>query len=186
MYRALAKQDVPWPKLQIVQVDERVAPTGDPDRNLTHLRESLAAAPLRPERVHTMDVEAADLQAAAKQYAATLREIAGNPPLIDLVHLGLGPDGHTASLLPGDNVLDVIDSDVAMTGGAYQGRTRMTLTYPAINRARRILWVVTGKEKAAALARMRDGDPSIPAGRINHEHAIVFSDRAAASKLEEH
>src|SRR4029434_2837234 len=114
----------------IVQVDERVAPTGHPDRNLTHLRESLLGlTSLRPEQVHAMPVEAADLNAAAEEYARTLQEIAGSPPVLDLVHLGLGPDGHTASLVPGDPVLDVSDADVATTR-PYQGRRRMTLTFP--------------------------------------------------------
>ena len=184
MYRALAHRELPWQNLQIVQVDERVAPLGDPDRNLTHLRESLLVrAPLYPQQVHAMPVESPDLPAAAKRYELTLREFAGSPPVIDIIHLGLGPDGHTASLVPGDPVLDVCDSDVALTG-MYQKRRRMTLTYPAINAARRILWVVTGREKAAPLERMRDGDPSIPAGRITHEHAIVIADHAAAAKLE--
>jgi len=184
MYQALAKQELPWQRLQIVQVDERVAPLGDPDRNLTHLRESLLPqAPLRPEQFHTMPVDDPDLNAGAKTYAHLLAELAGAPPVIDLVHLGLGPDGHTASLVPGDPVLDVSDSDVALTG-VYQGRRRMTLTYPVINRACRILWVVTGHEKAAALVRMRDADRSIPAGRVSHTHAMVIADRAAASMLE--
>lgn len=141
MLRALAAKDVPWPSIHLVQVDERVAPAGHPDRNLTHLRESLLDfAPLSAGQIHAMPVESADPDAAAGQYAATLREIAGSPPILDLVHLGLGPDGHTASLVPGDPVLSVDDADVAMTG-IYQGRRRMTLTYPMINRSRRILWV---------------------------------------------
>jgi 6-phosphogluconolactonase len=144
MLRALAGEDIPWAGVHVCQVDERVAPDGHPDRNLTHLRESLLQhAPLRPEQIHAMPVETADLQAAAAQYALALREIAGSPPVLDLVHLGLGPDGHTASLVPGDAVLDVTDADVAPTG-VYQGRRRITLTYPMLNRARRVLWVVTG------------------------------------------
>src|SRR5258707_2988503 len=144
MLRDLASEDVPWNAVHVVQVDERVAPAGDPDRNLTHLRESLLQhAPLRPEQIHAMPVEAADLQIAAAQYAFALRGVAGSPPVLDLVHLGLGPDGHTASLVPDDPVLDVTDKDVSLTG-IYQGRRRMTLTYPALNRARQILWVVTG------------------------------------------
>ena len=135
MLRALATEDVPWNALHIVQVDERVAPYGDPDRNLTHLHESLLEhAPLRPQQIHAMPVESSDLDAAAVEYAKTLSELCGTPAVIDLVHLGLGPDGHTASLVPGDPVLDVNDRDVAITG-EYQKRRRMTLTYPIMNRA---------------------------------------------------
>jgi 6-phosphogluconolactonase len=179
MLRALAKEDVPWQSMHVVQVDERIAPAGDPDRNLTHLRESLLAnAPLPAEQIHAMPVDEADLQAAARRYAQTLEQIAGTPPVLDLAHLGLGPDGHTASLVPKDPVLNVTDRDVALTG-LYQNRRRMTLTYPMLNRSRRILWVVTGSDKVEALTRLRDGDVSIPAGRIRQEQALVLADRAA-------
>jgi 6-phosphogluconolactonase len=183
MLRALANEDVPWQSVNVIQVDERVAPAGDPDRNLTHLRESLLEhAPLRPEQIHAMPVEASDLETAAKRYAFTLREIAGTPPVLDLAHLGLGPDGHTASLVPGDPVLDITDADVALTG-VYQQKRRMTLTYPMLNRSRRILWLVTGSDKVAALQRLRDGDRSIPAGRIRQDQALVLADSAAAPQL---
>ena len=183
MLRALAEEDIPWAGVHVCQVDERVAPHGHPDRNLTHLRERLLHhAPLRPEQIHAMPVETADLQAAATQYALALREIAGSPTVLDLVHLGLGPDGHTASLVLGDAVLDVTDADVALTG-VYQGRRRMTLTYPILNRARRVLWIVTGSEKIEMLCRLRDGDVSIPAGRVRREQALVLADRAAAGQL---
>jgi 6-phosphogluconolactonase len=182
MLRALAQEDVPWDGVHVIQVDERVAPAGDPDRNLTHLRESLLEhAPLRPEQIQAMPVESPDLEDAAKRYALTLREIAGSPPVLDLAHLGLGPDGHTASLVPKDAVLNVTDRDVALTG-VYQGRRRMTLTYPMLNRSRRILWLVTGNDKVDALARLRAGDPSIPAGRIQREQAMVLADRAAVGE----
>jgi 6-phosphogluconolactonase len=180
MLRALAGEEVPWGGLHLVQVDERIAPDGDPDRNWTHLRESLLdRAPLRPEQVHPMPVQSADLGAAAVRYAQTLEAIAGQPPVIDLVHLGLGPDGHTASLVPSDAVLDITDADVALTG-VYQRRRRMTLTYPILNRARRILWVVTGGEKEVMLSRLRAGDPAIPAGRVRQDRAVVVADIAAA------
>jgi 6-phosphogluconolactonase len=149
MLRALAAEPLRWTDVHVVQVDERVAPAHDPDRNLTHLRESLLAhCPLRPDQIHAMPVESADLDAASGRYAVTLGEIAGSPAVLDLAHLGLGPDGHTASLVAGDPVLEVTDADVALTG-LYQGRRRMTLTYPVLNRSRRILWLVTGRDADA-------------------------------------
>ena len=180
MLSALEGEEIPWEGVHVVQVDERVAPAGHPDRNLTHLRESLLAhVPLRPERIHAMPVESPDLEAAAAQYARTLREIAGSPPVLDLVHLGLGPDGHTASLVPGDPALGVTGADVALTG-IYQGRRRMTLTYPVLNRSRLVLWLVTGIGKTGMLRRLRDADPSIPAGRVLGDRAILLADRFAA------
>jgi 6-phosphogluconolactonase len=184
MLRALADQTVPWAGVHVAQVDERVAPAGDPDRNLTHLRESLLGhAPLRPEQIYSMPVESLDLEAAAKSYAVTLAEIAGSSPVFDLVHLGLGPDGHTASLVPGDPVLQVTDTDVAVTG-IYQGRRRMTLAYPILNRSRRVLWVVTGSEKTQMLVRLHQGDQSIPSGRVRQDRALVLADRDAAKQIE--
>ena len=162
---------MPWEKVTIFQVDERVAPDGDPDRNLTQLQRSLPSG--GAANVRAMPVWADDLDAAAALYAEAL------PEQLDLVHLGLGPDGHTASLVPGDPVLDIVDRDVAVTG-VYQDRRRMTLTYPALNRARQILWLVTGEDKVDALARLRAGDESIPAGRISTAHALVVADVAAA------
>lgn len=184
MLRALGSEEVHWDAVHVAQVDERVAPAGDPDRNLTHLRESLLEhATLRPERIHAMPVESSNLQAACEEYALTLRAIAGAPPILDLVHLGLGSDGHTASLVPGDPVLEVKNADVDLTG-PYQGRQRMTLTYPILNRSRMVLWLVTGSEKAVMLARLLAGDARIPAGRVRVEHALVLADRAAAGRLD--
>jgi 6-phosphogluconolactonase len=183
MLRALAGEDVPWESVHVAQVDERAAPEGHEDRNLTHIRASLDRAPLSSGRIHAMAVEPPDLEEAAARYARTLEEIAGKPPVLDLVHLGLGADGHTASLVPGDPVLDIAAADVA-PAGPYQGRRRLTLTYPAIDRARRVLWLVTGSEKAGMLARLIEGDRSIPAGRVRRDRAIILADRAAAGSVQ--
>ena len=171
MFAHLVAEPIAWEDVTIFQVDERVAPAGDPDRNLTHLREALgraAAAEVRP-----MPVEAPDLDRAAGEYAGWL------PESFDLVQPGLGPDGHTASLVPGDPVLGISDRDVALTG-TYQGRRRMTLTYPVLERAPNVLWLITGADKVDALARLRTGDHSIPAGRISTANALVIADEAAA------
>ncbi len=181
MLEALAGEDVPWKALHVFQVDERVAPSGHPDRNLTHLRESLLArAPLPEAQVHAMPVEDADLLAAAAAYAQSLAQLTGAPPILDLVHLGLGPDGHTASLVPGDPVCEIRDRDVALTGKPYQDRLRMTLTYPVFERARVVLWLVTGDSKREMLARLQRGDAAIPAGRVCADRALVLADRDAA------
>jgi 6-phosphogluconolactonase len=183
MLSLLASEQVAWGSVHVFQVDERVAPPGHPDRNLTRLRERLLAhAALDASRLHAMPVEDADLAAAAARYAAELHTVAGSPPELDLVHLGLGPDGHTASLVPGDPVLRISDVDVALTG-EYQGRRRMTLTFPVLDRARQLLWVVTGADKAPVLPRLVSGDPSIPAGRVRADRALVLADAAAAAAL---
>ena len=182
MLRALAEKDVPWEHVRVVQVDERVAPEEHLDRNVTHLRESLRGAPLSPEHIYPMPVGEPDLNAAASSYAQLLEELAGSPAVLDLIHLGLGPDGHTASLVPGDPALKVHDRDVTVTG-VYQGRKRMTLTYPALDRARRLLWLVTGSDKPEMLQRLREGDKGIPAGRVLSGNALVFTDRSAAERL---
>jgi 6-phosphogluconolactonase len=184
MLRALAAEAIPWQAVRVFQVDERVAPAGHADRNLTHLKQSLLEhAPLRPEQILAMPVEAEDLDGAAADYAQTLQRECGSPAVLDLVHLGLGPDGHTASLVPGDPVLNVRDKDVGVTG-PYQGRRRLTLTYPAINRAREVMWVVTGAEKVPMLHRLLHGDTDIPAGRVSRGKVLVLADIAAAGESE--
>jgi len=172
MFELLGERELDWRRVTILQVDERVAPDGDADRNLTRLRDSLPAEAL--ERLRPMPVTDPDPEAAAARYAAEL------PERIDLVHLGLGPDGHTASLVPGDPVLDVRDRQVAVTG-EYHGRRRMTLTYPVLEAARTVLWLVTGADKPEALAKLRAGDKSIPAGRLRAANAILLADREAAA-----
>jgi 6-phosphogluconolactonase len=171
MYRRLGWLAPDWTRIDVLQVDERIAPDGDPDRNLTHLLESLPE-PAR-ERVRPMPVTDPDLDAAAREYATAL------PPSIDLVHLGIGPDGHTASLVPGDPVLELTDRRVAITG-EYQGRRRMTLTFAELARAGSALWLITGEAKREPLRRLLDRDRSIPAGRVEARESIVIADRAAA------
>jgi 6-phosphogluconolactonase len=142
----------------------------------------LEHAPLPPEQIHPMAVESSGLQVACAQYAHTLQTIAGSPPVLDLVHLGLGPDGHTASLIPGDPVRNIKDMDVALSD-IYQGRRRMMLTYPILNRSRQILWLVTGSEKVEILARLRARDLSLPPGEVRGDRAVVIADRVAAGRL---
>jgi 6-phosphogluconolactonase len=184
MYRLLASMGLPWDRLFVVQVDERVAPAGDAERNWTSLEASLLAlAPIPRSQAEPMPVDdAGDLERAAARYESALARLAGAPPVLDLVHLGLGDDGHTASLFPGDPALDVRDRDVAVTR-PHLGRRRMTLTYPALDRARQVLWLVAGASKVAVLPRLVAGDASLPCGRVCRDRALLVCDRAAASAV---
>jgi 6-phosphogluconolactonase len=176
MFSQLEDYGLDWTRTDVFQVDERVAPAGSDERNLTHLVGSLsigAQGSIRP-----MPVTDGDLDAAAERYAETL------PEALDLVHLGIGPDGHTASLVPGDPVLEVTDRRVAVTAGEYEGVRRMTLTYPELARARGLLWIVTGGEKRDALAKLLDQTRSIPAGLVEPSgDSLVLADHAAAAGM---
>lgn len=182
MLRAFAEEDLDWSRVHVLQVDERVAPAGHPDRNWTEIRDTLLShVPIPPEHGHPMPVEARDLEAAARDYGLLLRDLAGDPPAIDCLHLGLGTDGHTASLVPGDPILERDDTDVALTA-RYHGRRRMSLTFPALNRARQIVWLVSGASKAGMVSRLLRGDQTIPAGRVSRAHAVAVADAAAAAR----
>lgn len=172
MFRALAASDLRWERIGMWQVDERVAPDGDHSRNLTSLARTIPPA----AELHPMPVTDHDLDVAAQRYAAIL------PETFDLVHLGMGDDGHTASLVPGDPVLEVTDRDVALTG-EYRGRRRMTLTYPVLDRARRVVWLITGGDKAPMVPRLLAGDRSIPAGRVSAADQRVICDAASAAEV---
>jgi 6-phosphogluconolactonase len=174
MLAELAQRNIAWERVHLFQVDERVAPSGHVDRNATALGQSLGAAAGRAQ-LHLMPVEAENLEGATDQYAAELARVCGGTATLDLVHLGLGDDGHTASLVPNDAALEVRDRDVALTG-EYKGRRRMTLTYPAIDRARRILWLASGASKAPMLARLSAADRSIPAGVVSQAKAVLYTD----------
>jgi 6-phosphogluconolactonase len=174
MYRLLGEEGIEWERVEVFQVDERVAPDGDDDRNLTHLLESLPE-PAR-ERVRPMPVTEDDLEAAAASYAELL------PEAVDVVHLGIGPDGHTASLVPNDAVLEVEDRRIALTGTEYQGHRRMTMTFPELERAGEILWLIVGESKREPLGWLMASDPSTPAGRVRCEKSLVLADEAAACR----
>ncbi|MFM8526539.1 MAG: 6-phosphogluconolactonase [bacterium] len=176
MYGRLEERDLDWSRISIFQTDERIAPAGSPERNLTHLIAALsplAQASLKPMPVEGGGGSEPDLEAAAERYAAAI------PERFDLIHLGLGDDGHTASLVPGDTVLEVTDRKVALTSAPYQGAQRMTLTYPALDQAKALLWIVTGEEKRDALSSLLQGDREIPAGRVSYAESLVIADQAA-------
>ena len=183
LLEALAHEDVAWQHVHVLQVDERVAPEGHQDRNLEAIRSVLLDhVDIPPEHIHPMAVCAVDLEQAAAAYAQVLSNVAGEPPTLDVVHLGLGSDGHTASLLPGSAVT-LSDAASVMVTGAYQGRRRMTLTAPTLSRARNILWLVAGAAKADVVRRFVDADPALPATHIDRSRSVVLLDPAAAARL---
>ena len=184
MLERLARMDLRWNATHILQVDERVAPEGHEDRNWTMITNSLLAGADIPDALlHPMPVTDDDLDAAAGRYAMRLQTVAGVPPIADVIHLGIGGDGHTASLVPGDPVLEVRDRWVAVAG-PYQGRKRMTLTYPAINAGRLLVWQITGADKAVAVRRGLQGR-GVPASKVRRRDVVVIATREAAAELNE-
>jgi len=183
MLRELRRLHVHWHDLQVFQVDERVVPENDERRNARQIADLLVTpTALHAAQFHAMPVERSDLGAGAEEYGRLLTEHCGTPPVLDVVQLGVGADGHTASLVPSDRLLEARDRDVGVSV-PYQGVTRMTLTFRVLDAARHRLWLVTGADKAAALRKLWAGDASMPAGRVARESALVFADAAAAAEL---
>jgi 6-phosphogluconolactonase len=179
MLKALARQPLDWSAIHVYQVDERVVARGDPARNLGSLHEILVwRGPLPRRNLHPMWVDRANLHGAAESYARELAQVAGDPPILDVVHLGLGADGHTASLFPGDPALGIEDRSVGLTN-EHNGYRRMTLTLPVLNRARSVIWFVTGADKAGVVGELYAGGASFPAGRVSRRRAILVVDHAA-------
>jgi 6-phosphogluconolactonase/glucosamine-6-phosphate isomerase/deaminase len=170
MFDVLLAQDVPWSQVTVWQVDERVAPDGHPGRNAGQLVGF-------PCRVELMPVTDGDLDAAASRYAA------GLPDRFDVVHLGLGDDGHTASWPPGHAVVDSAARCEAI--GQFNGFRRMTLTPPVVNAARSRLVLTSGESKAPMVRRWLLRDPSIPVTRLHRTHTWAMLDPAAVSELPE-
>lgn len=180
MLESLASLPLPWEQVHVFQIDERCAPEGHPDRNLTHMLASLSVSGfLPPLHLHPMPVTSEPLDEAAARYQQLITSVAGPEMVLDVVHLGLGPDGHTASLVPDDPVLEVTDRDVAMTG-EYQGRRRMTLTFQMLDRARQRLWLATGASKRPMLERLLAHDVTIPAGRVRADDSLILTDQPLA------
>lgn len=183
LLEALVDQDVAWSSVHVVQVDERVAPAGHEERNLSAIESLLLdRVDIPPSHIHPMPVDEPDLEQAAAQYTSALAGVAGTPPTLDVVHLGIGADGHTASLLPGSNLIRADAAPVATTA-VYQGRRRMTLTAPVLSLARHVLWLVTGSAKAEVIRRFVDGDVALPAVHVERSRSLLLLDPPAAAGL---
>lgn len=182
MLQALAQHRLPWGQIHLFQVDERIAPAGDKSRNAVQLsRALLSQVPLPDANVHLMPVELSDPEVAATTYEETLIRVLGTERQLDLVHLGLGSDGHTASLVPGDP----LNQDPGEVGISqmYQGHRRMSLLGAPLSRARSRLWLVTGEEKKEALSKLLRGDSGIPASALAREHSLLIADASATADL---
>lgn len=182
LFRALAAEEVDWPRVHLLQVDERAVEADSPDRNFAAIRtELLDRIAIPDDRVHPMPAASGDLPGAARAYGEALRAVAGADGRLDLVHLGLGEDGHTASLLPDDPALE--SADDVVVSREYAGHRRLSLSLATICRARRRLWLVEGRAKADVLRRVLGGDATVPAGRVKREDSVFFVDKDAAALL---
>lgn len=207
VFQELATRPVAWENVVALQVDERVAPIGSPDRNLTAQQAAFSETdiqwvplpvedvlrelngslsdPLSLANVGETNLEFGHLTGmhlvrdVLADFDAQLVELAGSPPILDVVHLGLGTDGHTASLVPGDKAVNELLLYSALTG-MYQGTHRITLTRPVMDRARMVVWLVRGASKREQLGRLLAGDMTIPAGLIRPAHSVIIADSDSA------
>ncbi|MGH8243759.1 MAG: 6-phosphogluconolactonase, partial [Steroidobacteraceae bacterium] len=179
MFERLAAHDLPWNGIHVLQVDERIVPLDHEARNWRRFLTNRLACRVPDANRHAMPVEIEDFELAATQYANTLTGRAGDPPELDVVHLGIGEDGHTASLFAGDPLLEEQRRWVGVSG-RYQGHPRLSLTLPALDRARSIVWLAVGFRRRDAVTRLLAGDPSVPASRVERDRAICFTDPGAA------
>jgi 6-phosphogluconolactonase len=179
MIGQLAAQPVTWSAVHVFQVDERIAPAGDAGRNWLRFAASALAARVPRNQQHPMPVELDDGELAADRYSETLVRWAGDPPALDVVHLGIGPDGHTASLFAGDPLLEERQRLVGVAG-EHAGYRRLSLTLTAIDGARDIVWYIVGRDRREVASRLLERDPSIAASRVQREHATCFTDPEAA------
>jgi 6-phosphogluconolactonase len=184
MFRCLADEDLAWSGVRLFQVDERIVAAGDPRRNVALLARLAADVSMPSERLHAMPVECEDCAAGARAYTQTLERTAGRPPVLDVVHLGLGEDGHTASLVPGDAASIESLAEVVVTA-PYRGTRRMTLTLGVLDRARHRVWLVTGRAKRTVLNRLLGGDDTLVAARVARARSVIVADRAAAARADE-
>lgn len=180
MLRRFATAELPWSAVHVTQVDERCVPRDDPRRNFGVLQRILVGeGPLPGANLLAMPVEHDDLEQDAVEFSGRLAQWLGTAGIFDMVQLGLGADGHTASLIPNDPVLGVDDRNVAVTS-VYEGTRRMTLTLPVLSAARERLWLVTGAAKADALGALLKGEGTAPAVRVKRAGTTVVADEAAA------
>jgi 6-phosphogluconolactonase len=196
LYRELtcpAGADIPWDRVEVFWGDERTVPPENPDSNFGAARDALlSSVPIPAGNVHRMCGEAADPRAAAMEYEEELRRCfglaGGELPRFDVVLLGMGTDGHTASLFPGSATLDEQDQLVTASRVQSLGVWRLTLTLPVLNAAAAVVFLVSGADKAETLARVLDGPylpRELPAQAVRPESGdlVWLVDAAAATRL---
>ncbi|MEX2122559.1 MAG: 6-phosphogluconolactonase [Woeseia sp.] len=185
MFECLAGHGVEWSAVHVFQVDERIVPVDHAERNWKRFLESPLSRRIRDANRHPMPVamvEKEDAELAIGDYSRTLNDFAGAPPVLDVVHLGIGADGHTASLFADDAPLHDTRHWVGVSR-RHEGHRRLTLTLPVLNRAQSVVWFAVGASRRAVLARLHAGDPEIPASHVQRERAVCFTDLAAAPAI---